>query len=896
MIGTTLLHFDITAKLGEGGMGAVYRATDTKLGREVAIKVLPEVFTAQPERLARFEREATVLASLNHPNIAAIYEVGEATGEEGAVHFLAMELAEGEDLSARLKRGAIPTEEALGLAIQIADALETAHERGIVHRDLKPANVILTPDGQAKVLDFGLAKAGEGVAGSADVSHSPTLTAQMTQAGTLLGTAAYMSPEQARGEEADRRSDVWAFGVLLNEMLSGRKTFDENTISDTLAAVLKSDPDLSGLPQKLPVEAQRLIERCLKKDSRERLRDMGDIGLELREIRERLRQPGATLAAPLADTPTSSSPGWRNPVLAILLGVTAAVGAWMVLPSKSGTETPQTRVVRFGIPAPEGTVYIRGLAVSPDGSKVAMTLRNPQGRTELWVRWLDTMEMKRIDGTEGSTRFPFWSPDSQQLAYFTDYELRAVDLIGSPPRSLATGLTQGHDTRGGAWGPDGTILYAPTYIGGLLRVPSTGGEPEPATILDSKARDGTHRFPSFLPDGRHFIYYAATGTGTEPGEIRLGELGSTDARTLTTSSSTAVMAPPNHLLFTRGDALVTQQLDFKTLEMIGSPRPLGIELPGGLSISGLRSLSVSQEGTLAYLVDDLSWTRMQWVDRGGTLVGEIEDPDTWHYAPRISPDGKTVAVARYGADTSGGDIWLFNRERNLGTPFITGPHDEDLVAWSPDGKRLAYNIIKPETIEIHVSSLDGQAEMISESATPMFVDGWTPDGRSLHVEWDRQGGYDLALISLDSPGEPPTPVLATRYAEWDGSISPDGRWMVYASDVTGRKEVYVVPTNGTQTAWQVSTAGGTSPRWSHDGSEIFYISIDDWMHAAKVTADDRFSTAAPERLFEAGVESEPIDRQYDVGPDGIFLMNRRSNDATQPVTIIVGLERLLEGE
>jgi len=891
VIGTTLLHFDITGKLGEGGMGAVYRATDTKLGREVAIKVLPEAFTAQPERLARFEREAKVLASLNHPNIAAIYEVGEATGEAGAVHFLAMELAAGEDLSARLKRGAIPIEEALGLAIQIADALETAHESGIVHRDLKPANIILTPDGHAKVLDFGLAKAREEAVGSAEVSHSPTITALMTQAGTLLGTAAYMSPEQARGEDADRRADVWAFGVLLNEMLSGHKTFDENTISDTLAAVLKGDPDLSGLPPKLPVEAKRLIERCLKKDARERLRDMGDVGLELREIRERLRQPSATLAIPLSGTASGSSPGWRNLILAVLIGVTAAAGAWMVLPSRPGTETPSTRVVRFGIPAPEGTVYVRGLAVSPDGSKVAMTLRNPQGRTELWVRRLDTMEMKRIDGTEGSTRFPFWSPDGQQLAFFTDYELRAVDLIGSPPRTVATGVTRGHDTRGGAWGSDGTILYAPSY-----RVPSSGGEPEPATILDSKASDGTHRFPSFLPDGRHFVYYAATGTGSEPGEIRLGELGSTDAKTLTTSSSTAIMAPPNHLLFTRGDALVTQQLDFKTFEMIGSPRPLGIELPGGLSIAGLRSLSVSQEGTLAYLVDDLSWTRMQWVDRGGTVVGEIEDPDTWHYAPRISPDGKTVAVARYGADTSGGDIWLFNRARNLGTPFITGPDDEDSVSWSPDGKRLAYSVTKPQSIEIHVRSLDGHGEMISESAVPTFVESWTPDGQRLLVEWDGPEGYDLALISLDSPADPPTPVLATRYTEWDPSISPDGRWMVYASDVTGRKEVYVVPVNGTQTAWQVSTAGGTSPRWSHDGSEIFYISVDDWMHAAKVTADDSFSTATPERLFVAGVESEPIDRQYDVGPDGIFLMNRRSNDATQPVAVVVGLARLLEAE
>ena len=873
----------------------MYRATDTKLGREVAIKVLPEAFTAQPERLARFEREAKVLASLNHPNIAAIYEVGQAAIESGSVHFLAMELAEGEDLSERLARGAIPIDEALDIAVQIADALETAHERGIVHRDLKPANVKLTPDGQAKVLDFGLAKAGAGAVGNVDISHSPTLTAQMTQMGTLLGTAAYMSPEQARGEEADRRSDVWAFGLLLNEMLSGRKTFNENTISDTLAAVLKSDPDLSGLPPKLPADAHRLIERCLRKDPKERLRDIGDLGLELREIRRRLKDPVAVVSVSAAGPQAVSAPRWQIAAAAVVLGIAAALGAWTLLPSKSGPATSSTDLVRFGIPAPEGTVFIRGLAISPDGSKVAMTLRNQQGRTELWVRSLDSLEAKRLSGTEGSTRFPFWSPDGQQLAYFSDYELKVVDLIGTPPRTLATGMTQGHDTRGGTWSADGTIVYAPTYVGGLMRVSAAGGEPEPATVIDSASGNGSHRFPSFLPDGRHFTFYASSGTGSEPGEIRLGELGSTTTRVLTASSSTAVLAPPNHLLFVRGNVLVTQELDLETMEVLGNPRPLGIELPGGLAVSGLRSLSVSQQGTLAYLVDDLSWTRMQWVARDGTLLGEIEDPETWHYAPRISPDGKTVAVSRYGLDTSGGDIWLFDRDRALGTPFVTGPDDEDLVAWSPDGQHIAYSITLPNSHQILVRDLLGSAQVVHESETPTYIDSWTPDGTGLVFEVDGRDGYNLVLFSLDaSPDEPQKTLVATEYAEWDGTISPDGRWLAYASDVTGRKEVYVIPMEGTQPLWQVSTSGGTSPRWSHDGSEIFYLSVDDWIHAARVTATDRFSSAAPERLFEAFVESEPTDRQYDVDADGIFLVNRRSNDATEPVTLILGLDNLLD--
>jgi eukaryotic-like serine/threonine-protein kinase len=893
LIGKTLSHFEITAKLGEGGMGAVYRATDSKLGREVAIKVLPEAFTRQPERLARFEREAKVLASLNHPNIAAIYEVGEATAEDSeSVHFLAMELVEGEDVSERLRRGPIAVEEALGLAIQIAEALETAHERGIVHRDLKPANVRLTPGGKAKVLDFGLAKASESAAGGAELSHSPTLTAQMTQIGTLLGTAAYMSPEQARGVEADRRSDVWAFGLLFSEMLSGRRTFDENTVSDTLAAVLKSEPDLSGLPPGLPAAASRLISRCLRKDPKERLRDMGDVGLELREIRARLGEPeeGVEVGGDVA--PASSAR--RTLVPAILAGVAVALGVWALLPSRAAGPVSQAGLIRFGISAPEATTFIRGLAVSPDGSKVAVTVRNPQGRSEIWVRSLDALVARRVPGTESGARFPFWSPDSRQLGYFADYELKVVALDGTPPRTLVSGLTQAPDTRGGAWGAGGTIVYAPSYSGGLMQISADGGKAEAATRLDAESGNGTHRFPTFLPDGRHFIFYASSGTGLEPGQLRLGELGSTETRPLTSSSSFGVLAPPDRLLFTIGEVLVIQRLDMRTLEMVGSPQPLGIELPGGLAISGLRSIGVSERGTLAYLVDNQAWNRLEWVDRKGAVVSAIEDPNTWHYAPRISPDGSTVAVARYATDTDGGDIWLFDRQRGLGRPFLAGPDSEDLVAWSPDGRRLAFTLTRANDLQLYLSDLDGHRTLLTESGGPLYTNSWTRDGLGLIVEEEAPGGgLDLEVLSIAQPAAPRKTLLATRYAEWDGEQSPDGRWMAYVSDVTGRREVYVRPFDGSQSPWQVSTQGGSAPCWSRDGSELFFVSTDDWMQAAAVTATDRFSTRPPERLFEARVENEPIDRQYDVGPDGVFLVSRRSDDATEPVMVVVGLDQLL---
>ena len=566
--GTSLGHYEVLSSLGAGGMGEVYRAKDTKLGREVAIKLLLEDVSTDPERMARFEREARVLASLNHTSIATLF--GFEKHEDTS--FLVMEVVEGETLADRIRRGAIPEDEALPLFLQIAEGLEAAHEKGVIHRDLKPANIKVTDDGQVKILDFGLAKAMSGESepsNEAPLSMSPTLTLAATQRGEILGTAAYMSPEQAQGEPVDKRTDIWAFGVCLFEALTGRQVFEGDKASMMLASVLKDEPDFNLLPEATPPSVRRVLERCLVKSAKDRLRDIGDVRLELREIQERLEERLRTGEVELSEVVSKAAPAWRLLVVGVVLGLGAALGAWMVLPSKAGSAASETGVVRFGLPAPEGHVFFRGLAVSPDGSKVAMTLRTPGGRSEIWVRSLDTLEMQRLPGTEGSTRFPFWSADGNEVGFLTEYELRAADLIGSPPRTLASGLNQGHDTRGGAWGADGTIVYAPTYIGGLMRVPATGGKPELATVLDPTTGNGTHRFPSFLPDGRHFTFYAATGSGAEPGEIRLGELGSTVSRRLTASNSAAVFTPPNHLLFTRGDALVAQKIDLDTLETVG---------------------------------------------------------------------------------------------------------------------------------------------------------------------------------------------------------------------------------------------------------------------------------------------------------------------------------------
>jgi Tol biopolymer transport system component len=899
LIGQTLSHFKITAKLGEGGMGEVYRAEDTKLGRDVAIKVLPEAFVEDKERLARFEREAKVLASLNHANIAGIHEVGEADVAGESLRFLVMELAPGEDLSDRLSRGAIPQDEALRLGIQIAEALEAAHENGIVHRDLKPANVKITPEGQIKVLDFGLAKAWAGPGGNEDMSHSPTLTAQMTQAGTLLGTAAYMSPEQARGEEADRRADVWAFGLILSEMLTGRKTFNEPTVSDTLAAVLKSDPDLSGLPTEAPPSLHRLIERCLRKDARERLRDMGDVGLELREIAAGPQEAvPSSISESLNVVEASSSRSWGKVIVAgALIGLAVAMAAWWLLPSTAPAGWQAETMVQFQQFAPEKTSYVRGLAVSPDGSTVAMTLLEQMtGQSAIWVREVASTEMRRVKGTEGA-RYPFWSPDSRKIGFFGAGELRVVDLHGTPPVTLAATAVP-VDARGATWAGD-TILYAPSFSGGLMQVSATGGKPEPVTVIDPEGKIGTHRFPWFLPDGEHFLVYAASGTGMEPAEVHIGSLGSSSTRRLVDSHSVAVFAQPGHLIYVKGDVLVAHAFDLERLEMVGDPMPLGPSLPGGLAVSGSRSLSASGSGTLVYRVEDFSNTRLTLVSDEGVELSRLGTEDTWHYSATFSPDGRSVLVSRYAPDTEGGDLWLYNVERGLGRPLAAGPGDQDTPVWSVDGQSVAFLEagVVTRIFRVDVDG-DGQQRTIYEKDTVAWPVQWLPDGAGVLLVRDTPVGdlgemnSDLVVVASDGSGDIEE-VLASRYSEKDGQVSPNGKWLAYTSDAGGRDEVYVVPFRGEGNAWQVSTDGGFRCRWSRDGTMLYFIGSDGWLHQTDVKVGDTLTTSEPRRLFYANTDRDQSDAGYDVGPDGTFLVNQRVDDAGEPVTVVIGWEQLL---
>jgi eukaryotic-like serine/threonine-protein kinase len=890
LIGQTLSHYRITAALGAGGMGEVYRATDTSLGRDVAIKVLPPEVAGDPERLARFRREAHLLASLNHPGIAAIHGIEEAGGQP----FLVLELVEGEDLKQRLERGPLAVDEALEVAKQIAEALEEAHDKGIVHRDLKPANVKLTPDARVKVLDFGLAKAyavDAASGGAPDLSHSPTLANTGTQAGLILGTAAYMSPEQARGGPVDKRADIWAFGVVLLEMLTGRNAFSDATVSDTLASVLKSSPDLASLPAEVPPNVRRVLERCLRKNLKERVRDIGDVLLDLRGPTEST----GTGPPPRPAGDRSATARWLA-LGALIGGGLVAVLAWIL--GGIATHRAPSRTIRLEAAAPAGTRLERGLDLSPDGSAIAFAARDAQGQTAVWIRSLDALEARRLSGTEGA-RLPFWSPDGRSVGFFTSRQLMAVDLVGGAPRRIAETDQDADNARGGAWSKDGTIVFAPNFTGPLLRVPADGsGPPAPATKLEEG--QGTQRFPHFLPDGRHFLFYASPGSGIEPGELRLGELGSLETRRLVEASSTAIYVPTGHLVFARGSTMLARPFDTARLEFVGEPVSIGIEIPTGSSVSGLRSIAASRGGTLAYRADPSSATDLVWVDREGHELGRIGKPGSWQLAPRISPDGRRVLVGAYAAGSvNAGNLWLLDAKRGVGTPLTFDASDDSFAIWSPDGRRVAFERAKSQdTFGLYLLSVDAPQD-VKELVAPegsgyLEPDCWTPDGT--RVLFTRRGtaatGSDILIVGVDGGAEPQA-WLGTPFNELHADVSPDGRWVAYASDIGGSFNVYVKPLAGAGTPWQVSTGGGTSPRFSPRGDEVFYRSPADEIMAAPVSVSGgRFSSGPPVPLFGAGITDE--QRDYDVTPDGTrFILARPADTADAPLIVVLGFDRTL---
>jgi len=862
--GMRLGAYEITAKLGEGGMGEVWRATDTKLKREVAIKVLPAEFTADPERLARFEREAQLLAQLQHPNIASIYGLEESDGTRALV----LELVEGPTLAERLEAGPLSLEESLTIARQILEALEEAHEKGIVHRDLKPQNIKAPVEGKVKVLDFGLAKAmdpvGTASGPSSRLAQSPTLTLGATVQGMILGTAAYMAPEQARGTAVDRRADLWSFGVVLYEMLTRRMVFAAETVPDTLAAVLTREIDFTALPEATPPEIRRLLRRCLARKAKSRLHHASDARIVIDEVLagttgdEMPRSAGP--AVPVVVAPPAPRLWPLRASLAALALTTLALGGFVALDRPA-----PPKVVRASIlPPAKAAFYLEStrpgpIALSPDGRHVAFTLRGADGRRALWVRAVDALEARELPATENA-HYPFWSPDSKQIGFFTDSQLRKIALAGGPPVTLA----RADLGKGGSWSPRDLVVFAPSATGPVMVVPAAGGEAKPLTTLVKESGDSSHRHPRFLPDGEHFLFVARKAKGAE---IRIGSLSGGPPVTLLAADSNAEYAS-GRLLFVRASTLMAQPFDAGTRRLSGEAVPIVegvLTLPGAL----VGVFTASAEGSLAYQTgSSTSNVRLVWRDREGKELGALGEPTPQRY-PRISPDGRSVAVHIPDPESGAPDIWIYDVRRDLRSRFTFDPAADQTPQWSPDGQSLAFGSAREgSNVALWTAPVAGTQPPRKVAAGPrdLSPNGWSPDGERI-VATAFGGSMPTDIVVVPAAGGDPSPLVAAEFNETNAALSPDGRWIAYQSNETGRDEVYVTSFPVPGRKWQVSQGEGTTPAWRGDSREVYYRD-GRGLYAAEVDGGKPvLEVGAVRRLFDMPGNFAPA-RQYDVTPDG----------------------------
>ncbi|HYN43935.1 MAG TPA: protein kinase [Thermoanaerobaculia bacterium] len=899
--GSRLGPYEITAPLGEGGMGVVYRATDPKLKREVAIKVLPAAFAEDAERLARFEREAQVLAQLQHPNIASIYGLEESNG----VRALVMELVEGEDLAERLKRGPFPLDEALAIARQIAEALEAAHEKGIVHRDLKPANVKLTPEGKVKVLDFGLAKAMDppgGAASAADLARSPTMmnsptmtATHGTQLGVILGTAAYMAPEQARGAVVDKRADIWALGVVLHEMLTGRSLFSADTVSDTLAGVLRGEIDLAKLPAGTPPALRRLLRRCLERNPKNRLHDAADARLVLADL-----EAGVADETPVA--PTTPVRGNRREMAAWGVAAAAMLAAGALFLGRPADEPSAPRVIRATLPLPAGvSIELDGEragmpAVSPDGRRVAFGAREGAGPMRIWVHDLGTAVARPLPGTEEGYR-PFWSPDGRRIGFFTWSHVATTPSEGGAVARLAPA----RDARGGTWSPNGTILFAPFATGPLLAISDRGGPTREVSGTREALGSGTHRFPQFLPDGEHFVYLDRSGrlgVGGRAG-VMLGRLGAAaPVRRLLDHATNATWAD-GRLLYVRDGALVAQPLDPKRLVLSGEPKVLVEDLLFNRRFA-YGVFSASEAGVLTFLTGkQRDLCRLVWRDRSGRRLGELGTPGnlSGFGGLALSRDGRWAAVGRVDEVQSDADIWLYDVVRGTETRLARQGSDESDPIFAHDGSALYFGSAGDAGAALVRRDLASGAETTlfapkgSYNLGPMSL---SPDGTGITCDdRNRQAYSDVVLRQVDGKGEAKT-LVGTPGDDSYGQISPDGRWLLWASDDSGRYEVYVAPFPGGGSRVQISREGGIQPRWNPAGGEILFKTPENVLTAVRIeTGSGTVSVGTPTPLFPI---VEFVGWTYDVSADGTRFLVREplvEGDAS-PITLLTDWTSLLE--
>jgi Tol biopolymer transport system component len=897
--GTRLGPYEIIDAIGAGGMGEVYRARDSRLGRDVAIKTLPPVFADDAERIARFEREARLLASLNHSSIAAIYGLEHAAGAQ----FIVLELVEGGSLRDRLRRGPLEVGDALRLARDVADAMQAAHDKGIIHRDLKPANIALTASGRPKILDFGLAKA---------FSNETTATTVDggTQAGVMLGTLPYMSPEQARGLAVDRRSDIWSFGCVLYEALTGRPPFGSGSASETLVAILERDPDFDALPEKTPSRIRWLLRRCLEKDPNRRLHDIADARIE---IEEALARPESASGVPPA-APGATKPIVTRERIAWLVAAAAVGLALIALASgRRPAETPGTaEVFRSDLVLPRdlrltSTDPAARFALSPDGRRLAIVAAGPNGVTMLWIRSLDSPAAQPIVGTEGA-QFPFWSRDSKSVGFLARSPtsslgaggpLRTIDLQGGQPVTIAENAFNGT----AAWGPDDVILFTASGNSPLFRAAASSLEqPVAVTTLDEASGDVQHSFPSFLPDGRHFVF-TVIGSRTGANEARAVYLGSLDGNTpprLLIDAASRAQYANGHLLFLRDATLLAQRFNATTLAIEGDPVRVaeGVQITPRVS-GGTGAFSASTNGVLIYQTGVGVLSQLAWIDRQGQEIRPLgAQADYADLA--LSPDASRVLVSMLDPQLGTRDLVLYEVARQVRERFTTEPSDDYAPVWSPDGARVAYTSAREGSIEIYERSFAGSPDRTIASGGSRlgkFAASWSRDGQLAYIAGGRALARSDIHVAPVAGGSAPRPLLESPAVETQARFSPDGRWLAYASNESGRLEVYVVPFPGPGMKQRVSIDGGGWPRWRSDGREIFFLQFggennEHQVFAADVTQDaSSIRIGDPKALFR--VRLRPLGRldayPYDVTPDGQrFLFNTFVEEATSTgLTLVV---------
>jgi eukaryotic-like serine/threonine-protein kinase len=881
LTGSQLGPYQIVAPLGVGGMGEVYRAHDSRLRREVAIKVVPDATAHDADRMARFAREAQFLAALNHPNIGSIYGFEESS----TMLALVMELVEGPTLADRIAQGPVPFEDALPIMKQITEALEYAHDRGIVHRDMKPANIKIKPDGTVKVLDFGLAKALSDEGKPADISNSPTLTAAATKAGLILGTAAYMAPEQARGKAVDRRADIWSFGAVAFEMLTGKMAFKGDTVSDTLAAVIRGEPEWTFFPANVPNEIQQLIRRCLNKDPRQRLQSIGEARIAIENVME--GRTGATRGSGILAPPSSVvAPKKENRALKMLAGCALAallitagfLMANLLHPGSARESLP----IRFAILPPPGTSLnsvLRTVAISRDGTRIALSASSSDG-PRLYVRDMNSASSVPIAGSEGAVN-PVFSQDGRWLAFFAGGKLKKISLEGGTPVVIADGITS---PKGLSWGADHNIYYAPSLSSAILRVSDSGGTPQAATKLQVDKGELADFSPDVLPDGKTLLFTAFSGGNMDDGTLVAQKIGSEERKVIVAKGADAHFFAPNHLLYMRAGNLMATEFDAGKLETTGSPAVV-VQDVLMQPATGLAEYDVSGNGTLIYVNGGKQAVENSLVlAEHDAKVQPLPVKPNLYESPRFSPDGKLLALTVRLPDP---DIWVYDIERGALRRITFAPGEDELPVWSPDGKRIAFASNGRQQAFMVAVDGSGQEEPLLKNESHFHLQSWSPDGKLIAYErLGSSGQYEIWMLPL-SGDRKPYPYLVSQFHVNQPAFSVDGNWLAYTSNESGRAEVYVQRFPGPGEKIQVSTDGGNHPVWSHDGKQLVYENAGT-LWATEVLVSP-FRVGKSRVLYQGDIWNDAAGPNYTLAPGGhrIVVVERLKDPDGGNVKVVV---------